>query len=77
MTKKEKIKEEFGRNLQKLRTCKDLSIRSLANRSGLEYSQVQRIENGKVNVALTTVFALAEGLELSPDQLFAYKHCDN
>ena len=69
MERKEKIKVNFGQNLQKLRLAKDLSIRGLAGRSGLEYSQVQRIENGKVNVALTTVYALAEGLEITPDQL--------
>lgn len=69
MERKEKIKKEFGNCLQRLRIEKNLSIRKLASGSGLEYSQVQRIENGKVNVALTTIYALAEGLELDPSEL--------
>lgn len=71
MERKELIKLNFGRHLQKLRIEKDLSIRGLATRSNLEYSQVQRIENGKVNVALTTIYALAEGLEIEPGKLLA------
>ena len=70
MEKKDKIKQDFGIRLQKLRISKNLSIRKLANVSELEYSHVQRIESGKVNVALTTIYALADGLELDPAQLF-------
>ena len=69
MDRKELIKANFGQHLQKLRTEKDLSIRSLATRSNLEYSQVQRVENGKVNVALSTIYALAEGLGIEPGEL--------
>ncbi len=52
MNNKEKIKGNFGENLQKLRSSNGLSVRALTSKSGLEYSQVQRIENGKVNPAL-------------------------
>ncbi|SDF93922.1 Helix-turn-helix [Pedobacter terrae] len=72
MDKKEKIKQDFGSHLQKLRVSKDLSIRKLASRSNLEYSQVQRIEQGKVNITLSTIHALAEGLEISTAELFTY-----
>jgi len=71
MERKELIKANFGQHLQKLRAAKDLSIRSLATRSNLEYSQVQRVENGKVNVALTTIYALAEGLGIEPGELLS------
>jgi transcriptional regulator with XRE-family HTH domain len=50
---------------------KNLSLRKLAASSGLEYSQVQRIAKGKVNLALTTIIALCEGLDISPADLFA------
>lgn len=69
MEKKDQIKLAFGSHLQKLRLTKSLSIRKLAGNSGLEYSQVQRIEQGKVNISLTTIFALAEGLDLDPKDL--------
>ncbi len=64
MESKEKIKAVFGRNLQRLRLEKDLSIRSLAARSGMEYSHMQRIVSGKVSITLHTIYAVAKGLNV-------------
>ena len=64
MNRKDKILTEFARNLTAIRNRKGQSIRQLAAAAGLEYSHVQRIEKGKVNLALTTLVALAEGLEI-------------
>ncbi len=72
MTAKEKTLLKFAAHLKKLREEKGISIRELAVRSNLENSHVQRIEKGKVNVALTTIFALADGLDISPDTLLKY-----
>ncbi|MGN6398665.1 MAG: helix-turn-helix domain-containing protein [Mucilaginibacter sp.] len=69
MERKEKIKSDFARELKKIRTAKGLTIRKLAGSAGLEYSHVQRIEKGLVDVALTTIHALAEGLEVEPGLL--------
>lgn len=64
----------FAPLLTKLRQDKGLSIRQLAATSGLEYSLVQRIEKGKVNLTFTTLIALAQGLEVDPHELLvAYK----
>lgn len=48
------------------------SLRALAARSGLEPSHVQRIAKGKVDVAMTTLFSLAEGLKISPKDLLDF-----
>ena len=72
MTAKEKALSRFAANLKKLREAQGISIRELAARSDLEYSQVQRIEKGKVNIAFTTILALADGLDISPDLLLKY-----
>ena len=72
MTAKEKKLAKFAAHLKKLREDQGISIRELAVRSDLEYSQVQRIEKGMVNVALTTILALAEGLNVTPDNLLKY-----
>ena len=64
MEEKEKIKAGFGRNLQRLRLERDLSIRSLATRSGMEYSHMQRIVTGKVSISLPTIYAIAKGLNV-------------
>ncbi|MEN9684463.1 MAG: hypothetical protein RLZZ28_249 [Bacteroidota bacterium] len=66
MTNKDKILLRFAANLTKLRKEKGYSIRELAAASGLEYSQIQRIEKGKVNFAFTTLIALAQGLDIDP-----------
>jgi len=61
----------FASHLTKLRQDKGLSIRQLAATTGLEYSQIQRIEKGKVNFAFTTLIALAQGLEVDLYELLA------
>ena len=69
MTHKDKILSRFAKHLTSLREQQGISIRELASRSNLEYSQVQRIEKGKVNFAFTTLIALADGLNISPSEL--------
>lgn len=64
MSNKEKILARFATHLTKLRQEKGLSIHQLAAAAGLEYSQIQRIEKGKVNFAFTTLVALAQGLDV-------------
>jgi transcriptional regulator with XRE-family HTH domain len=72
MINKEKILVKFAKRLISLREKKGISIRELASRADLEYSQVQRIEKGKVNLAFTTLIALAEGLEMELSELVEY-----
>ncbi|MFA6275793.1 MAG: helix-turn-helix transcriptional regulator [Pedobacter sp.] len=48
------------------------SLRAFATRSGLESSHVQRIMKGKVDVAMTTIFSLAEGLKIKPKELLDF-----
>ncbi len=71
MKGKGKLKADLGLRLQKLLLQKDLSIRGLAARSGLEYSQLQKIVSGQVNITLKTVEALAVGLNMSVAELFS------
>ncbi|WP_291040112.1 helix-turn-helix domain-containing protein [Dyadobacter sp. 50-39] len=71
MENKEQILQRFAEAMLGAAKEKDLSLRKLAASSGLEYAQVQRIAKGKVNLALTTIVALCEGLEISPSELFS------
>lgn len=68
---KDQLKIAFGQHLTQLRKERDMSIHQLAHACDLEYSHVQRIEKGKVNIALTTLVALAQGLDLSMEELFS------
>ena len=63
---------KFAKHLTNLREKQGISIRELALRANLEYSQVQRIEKGRVNFAYTTLVALAEGLDISSSELLDF-----
>ncbi|MBS1686361.1 MAG: helix-turn-helix transcriptional regulator [Bacteroidetes bacterium] len=60
----------FGNKLREIRLSKKLSQMKLANKAGIEFSQVGRIERGVINTSISTVYALAEGLEVSPHEFF-------
>lgn len=72
MSQRERILLKFAKQLTALREKAGISIRELAIRSDLEYSQVQRIEKGKVNFSYSTLIALAEGLEIAPSELLDF-----
>ena len=72
MTPKEKALAKFGSHLRSLREGQGISIHELSARAGLEYSQVQKTEKGRVNLTLTTILALADGLNITPDVLLKY-----
>jgi transcriptional regulator with XRE-family HTH domain len=53
-----------GRNLRVLRTERRLSIRSLAEQSGLNINTLSLIENGKSSPSVSTLQQLADALEV-------------
>lgn len=53
----------FGLHVKKLRMAKGLSQRDLAHIADISHQQIERVENGKVNLTLSTMLALAEALE--------------
>ena len=63
----------IARILQEARTNQRLSQRELGQRSGLTQAQISRIENGEVDLRLSSLIALIDvlGLELilTPDTL--------
>ena len=56
----------IARILQEARTSQRLSQRELGQRSGLTQAQISRIENGEVDLRLSSLIALVDvlGLEL-------------
>ena len=54
----------FGQHLSKLRKEKGWSQVYLGNVAGIERSQIVRIENGEINTTLSTIYVLAEALEV-------------
>lgn len=47
------------------------SLRKLAAASGIDFGNVQKISAGKKNAGITTIVALAEGLDLTLSEFFS------
>jgi len=63
----------FGKQIEKLRTDQKLSLRQLAQRCDLDYSDIAKYEKGEVNIKLSTVYELIKGLQLSPKEVFDFE----
>ncbi len=60
----------FGKKMRELRLEKGFSQEQLAWKSGLEFSQISRIERGKINTSLSHILLIAEHLGVSPSDFF-------
>jgi len=58
-----------GAKMRKIRLKKDISIEYLANTSGMDYSQLARMELGQVNFTISYLFRVAEALGVTPKEL--------
>lgn len=63
------IIKNFGQNLKNIRIEKKISQRKLADLAELDFSNLNEIENGKINPSLTTIVVLAEVLGVKPSLL--------
>ena len=52
-----------------VRLSKKISQEDLAHECGLEYSQINRIELGKINTSISHLFLIAKALKVSPQEL--------
>jgi transcriptional regulator with XRE-family HTH domain len=68
----DRIIKKFGKRLREVRLSKKLSQEDLAYKCGLEYSQINRIELGKVNTSISHVALLAKHLGVSTSELFSF-----
>ena len=74
MIKKEdkKTLKAFGNNVRSIREKKNLSVRDVSYACSIDNSKISKIENGQINVTLTTILDLAKGLEVHPKELFDF-----
>ncbi|MGN7788039.1 helix-turn-helix domain-containing protein [Niabella sp. 22666] len=72
---KEEIKKlnlAFGENLRKIRDSKKISLLQLSYNCSIDESKISKIEHGRFNIKLSTVFELAKGLDISPEKLLHF-----
>ena len=74
VSKKEYIRDKavikaFGKRLRLFRKKAGLSMEDLAHQSDMDYSQIGRIERGKINTSLSVASALAIALNIPMKEL--------
>lgn len=72
---KEEIKKlniAFGENLRKIRDSKKISLLQMSYNCSVDESKISKIEHGKFNIKLSTLFELAQGLNVSPEKLLNF-----
>lgn len=61
---------EFGRRIRDLRKSKGYSQESFADHANIHRTYMGGIERGERNPTLTTIYRLADALEVDPSELF-------
>jgi transcriptional regulator with XRE-family HTH domain len=72
-TRNDKFISAFGKNLRDLRKEKGQTQEDLAYNSGLQLTQIGRIERGEINTTISTVLVLANALNVSSKDLFDFE----
>ena len=68
--KNKKLITAFGKRVRKLRQERKLSMRHFADLANVDYTQIARIETGKVNTTISTAYAIAQALDIPLNELF-------
>lgn len=63
------VAQELGKRIRKARNEKDLTIQALADMVGIEYTQMSRIELGKINTSVLQVCRISRALDISMSSL--------
>lgn len=67
--KDENALKQIGNRIREIRTSKEISQENLANDCDIDYSQVNRMELGKVNFSISYLFRIAKALQVHPKEL--------
>jgi len=65
----DKISEQLGKNMKRIRAKKNMSQGDIARALEVDRGYISNIENGKKNPTLATLQKLADALGVSPDEL--------
>ncbi|MEM6342674.1 MAG: helix-turn-helix transcriptional regulator [Bacteroidota bacterium] len=63
--------DAFGRRVKKLRAERKLTQLDLADRTGMDIRQIQRIEGGDINTSIGNAYLIAKGLKVPLTDTFA------
>ncbi len=66
------ISEKFGNKVRKLREQRKMSQLGLAQKSGLDLTTINEVENGNRDPMLKTIWRMANALGVKISQLFDF-----
>jgi transcriptional regulator with XRE-family HTH domain len=67
---KQEVCKKVGTKIREIRTIKGLSIEKVANQAGIDYTQLSRIELGKINTSVYQVYVISNSLSVSVPEIF-------
>ena len=70
---KDAISIDIGNSLRQLREAHKVSMRALAQMSGLSANALSMIERGKASPSVSTLYRLADAMEVPVTDFFALK----
>jgi len=71
-SRNDKYINDFCRNLKSIRLKKGLSSNTVGDKSKMGVFSYSRIENGRVNISICTLKALADALDVHPSKLLDF-----
>ena len=66
---KEEVSKKVGNRIREIRISKGLSMEKLATETGIEYSQLSRIELGKINTSIYHLYIISNSLKVPTQEL--------
>jgi DNA-binding XRE family transcriptional regulator len=70
MRTKDEIATLLGKRIRSLRIMKNLTMEELAMESGMDYSQISRIERGKINTSVYQIYMITNVLNITINDVF-------
>ena len=68
---KEELAKQLGKNIRTCRLNRQMSIEQVALDAGMEYTQLSRIELGKINTSIYQVYRISLCLRVSLVEIFS------
>ena len=62
---KQEVAQKIGSKIRSIRVSKGLTIEQLAFDIGVEYTQLSRIERGKINTSVFQIFLISKALNVA------------
>ena len=67
---KSEVSKMVGSKIRTIRNAKQLTIEKVAFEAGMEYTQLSRIEHGKINTSIYHIYKISKSLDIRMPDLF-------